>query len=1661
MTNRNKQICLLSSLFLIGGVYWAFHIESQIEGRFEQQSVDLAALQHGSSQFSPVTKKSLLKTKQVHSNTAPASDFDDEDWKAVAQKILESRNSKPVKPKLSPDKSKELTALKLRFGSTSESDIKYDQLGRVRAIYDSISLGSVDHQDTESLGAAIKNIGQDYQALFGLGDQGLITDARTVCSDDICATKLLKSFHGLSAWDYEMSVSSKGGKVFSLTGDFYPPNLPAPRHYAFDEDKFRASISTYFKTDKSNIRISQPPELGIAKQGGRDYYSIRLQGVFVEKAPYDIFIDAESGNVVKASSLTHEVAVTASGRALNGSASSFQAEQFGSEIYMVDTRFPLNYSTLVYSYSDPSMPISSNSRTSGWPASAVSALSTVKSVTDYYKSQHDYNAVNSRGDDLYILVDQPSENASWRSDLQAIVLGIGEGDIARSGLSLAASPDVIGHEVTHGVVSSTSALQYENQSGALNESFSDFFGAMIDGDDWLIGEDLQSPTGLPLRNMANPANSISQQPAHFSQYNYLPNTVAGDWGGVHINSGITNRALYLLATGLSSERLGSSIGRVKAADLAFKTMITLDTNADFDQAAEAMIRLAMQIYGTGSAEYLATVKAWNAVGLPSEKITESSTSVTPMLSSNSSTLVYLSPYYSVSAVSKQNNLYSVYAQIFNNNNPEFISEANFGPLTESFSSYRRPTIVNFPEGGFEIIYQRFTGEFYVSSMAGEFLLDDGSNISDIAENQLGTFAAFALRNAPIIVLVDLVTSETVSYQINLPNYSQGLESIPVDYIDAISFDPTGRYITFDFKTCPLGTNNCIDSPGEGYWSIGILDLTSGNIDFPFPSQPSRFDVGNPVFSNTSDQYLTFDVIEYKETGEIESAVVLYDLESRDIRWIANPDGSDARPGASGMPSFSGDDTSIVFSYSDGVGESVNTARLNNYTLISTGNPYGLLNPYYAFRPNVTSISPSNVTPTLRVNSSSFTFGVIKKTNQYSKELCLTNNGSFPIDIYNTSMPTGFDWQADNVILDAGSVQCSSITINTNLLPVGSFSKTFAIIHNGANSPTPISFSGFIDIDTDNDGVLNSVDNDDDNDGVIDLLDDFPENANESIDTDLDGIGNNADADDDGDGILDAVENANGTNPLLADSDGDGVNDNIDAFPTDSAETLDTDGDGIGDNADSDANGDGIPDNDLDNDGFINSADVFPDDGSEWYDSDGDSIGDNVDQVYNPTMLYTGYLVNRMNACSTGTNSTLSIEVNGQLLESLLLNEAMSIALPAGEHVITIYKNNSFQKTYLAEIVGKDFSFGWGCNWNDFSVSNINTDYNILSADDQDSDGIFSYVDPDDDNDGVADINDDFPTQAQYHLDTDDDLIPDAWEIRYGLNPNKMSDALSDYDNDGVSAYEEFIAGTIPVDLLDIDGNGQYDALTDGLLILREMLGFTGNSLINNVVAPDATYITAAEIKSRIEILGDLADIDGNGQKDALTDGLLVMRYLFDLRGEMLVNGVVASDAKRKNSNELEAYIKALMPPFGGTTDGGASQAGSVEMIEGFGGALVDLESDTFTFPSGAEVWAGFANLNIDIYPFTFANGGSITFTAAVAEGGSNTNIFFRFERLPFPDVDPSFNLDSVLIRGEAELEYTITIPPQNAVNTYESLLMYVVDQDSPVIVKNIIVTDDG
>ena len=144
------------------------------------------------------------------------------------------------------------------------------------------------------------------------------------------------------------------------------------------------------------------------------------------------------------------------------------------------------------------------------------------------------------------------------------------------------------------------------------------------------------------------------------------------------------------------------------------------------------------------------------------------------------------------------------------------------------------------------------------------------------------------------------------------------------------------------------------------------------------------------------------------------------------------------------------------------------------------------------------------------------------------------------------------------------------------------------------------------------------------------------------------------------------------------------------------------------------------------------------------------------------------------------------------------------------------------------------------------------------------------------------------------------------------------DFIPDYETKPV--HNPILSITLTIQLLDvedfdldIDGNGQYDALSDGLLILRSMFGLRDDALIAGTIGSGAIFENAEEIQTEIDVLGDRLDIDDNGSIDALTDGLLILRYLFGLSGDTLTNGVIGSDANRTDSEQIEIYISTLTP----------------------------------------------------------------------------------------------------------------------------------------------------
>jgi hypothetical protein len=114
--------------------------------------------------------------------------------------------------------------------------------------------------------------------------------------------------------------------------------------------------------------------------------------------------------------------------------------------------------------------------------------------------------------------------------------------------------------------------------------------------------------------------------------------------------------------------------------------------------------------------------------------------------------------------------------------------------------------------------------------------------------------------------------------------------------------------------------------------------------------------------------------------------------------------------------------------------------------------------------------------------------------------------------------------------------------------------------------------------------------------------------------------------------------------------------------------------------------------------------------------------------------------------------------------------------------------------------------------------------------------------------------------------------------------------------------------------LDIDGNSSYDALTDGLLGLRYMFGLNGAALTDSIVGPGASRSNSTQITAYLDNIKPILDIDGNGVVDALTDGILYVRFLFRLTGTALTDGVIGSGATRTNATQIIQYLQTITSP---------------------------------------------------------------------------------------------------------------------------------------------------
>ncbi|MFJ8530807.1 M4 family metallopeptidase [Bacillus sp. NPDC094106] len=250
-----------------------------------------------------------------------------------------------------------------------------------------------------------------------------------------------------------------------------------------------------------------------------------------------------------------------------------------------------------------------------YDAAAVDAHYYAGVTYDYYKNAFNRNSLNDAGAPLKSTVHYGSNynNAFWNGS--QMVYGDGDGVTFTS---LSGGIDVVGHELTHAVTENSSNLIYQNESGALNEAVSDIFGTLVEyydnrNPDWEIGEDIYTPgkAGDALRSMSDPTKY--GDPDHYSK-RY---TGSSDNGGVHTNSGIINKAAYLLANGGTHYGVTvNGVGNDKLGAIYYRANTQYFTQSTtFSQARAGLVQAAADLYGATSAEVTAVKQSYDAVGV--------------------------------------------------------------------------------------------------------------------------------------------------------------------------------------------------------------------------------------------------------------------------------------------------------------------------------------------------------------------------------------------------------------------------------------------------------------------------------------------------------------------------------------------------------------------------------------------------------------------------------------------------------------------------------------------------------------------------------------------------------------------------------------------------------------------------------------------------------------------------------------------------------------------------------------------------------------------------------------------------------------------------------------------------------------------------------------
>lgn len=834
--------------------------------------------------------------------------------------------------------------------------------------------------------------------------------------------RLQQAFQGVPVWGKELLVhldSSNG--VYLVQGNSAPTPRGITTTPGITADAALTAVRVDLNADTDAAATTELVVYSPDHAPAALAYKIDITPAIDARWVY--IVDAVGGKILHRYSNLHDAVVTASGTDLNGVNRSFRAwQQAASEFYLVDPETPTTDASynpitngpnaagdtfILNSNADGSQLsyLTNTALNSGWQATAVSAAYNTRTVFDYYKTTHLRNSLDGNGKNLMVAIHFGTNlnNAFWNGTF--MVYGDGDNVLFKP---LAGCLDVAAHEMTHGVIENSANLIYENQSGALNESFADVFGAMVDRDDWLMGEDCTVASPGFLRSLLNPAQGVSGQPVKMSQYQNLPNSEQGDNGGVHINSGIPNRAAYLIAEGLTAEGLGTSIGRAKTEKIYYAALTNyLTASSQFIDARRATIQAATDLYGATEAQAVAT--AWDVVEVTDSGSGGSSAPTPTTAVTGDDMMVYL--YSQTGNYTDLSLPFNVAVQTLDRPFSGYNSSTDFGPFNgvtgNVAAAYTRPAAYT-DSSGTTLFFVGTDNNLYAADFSANVTpVTDTGDIYSIAISSDGSYFAYTSTDTAdnTIHVVDVAKGTTTPIPVVPVDYQQGATGADtIFYADSLAFDYSGRVIVFDALNCiSTPDSTCASGGGYQYWSIGFLDLTTGQLSFPIANQNPAIDLGYPQFAANNQFVITLDMHDSSNAPSIASRVVTIDLEKQTLQTAH--DFGTGTAAVWGVPSFWGDDTYITYQEPDGtVGSIASRVALDaSWAGTTTTSPTVNNSASGAAMPLMFRNGVRALTGALSASTSLLDFGSVSAGESKSLTLTLSNTGNSDVNILSTTL----------------------------------------------------------------------------------------------------------------------------------------------------------------------------------------------------------------------------------------------------------------------------------------------------------------------------------------------------------------------------------------------------------------------------------------------------------------------------------------------------------------------------------------------------------------------------------------------------------------------------------------------------------------------------------